>query len=120
MRVGLNSPHKTNSIEHIYGVKNLPSDEISKVVSNQWMLEAAMANQAKQIKMTDMRANMPKGLKSKPTVTSLLRKEANKRVMAEMNVPTRSPVSIATSKLSKRNQSMNMGGKPSMQVLPPL
>lgn len=69
--------------------------------------------------MTDMRANMPKGLKSKPTVTSLLRKEANKKVMAEMGIPTRSPVSMATSKLSKRNQSVNMN-KPNMQVLPPL
>ena len=38
------SPLVNKSIEHTYGIKNLPSDEIGKVVSNQWMMEAALAN----------------------------------------------------------------------------
>lgn len=63
---------------------------------------------------------MPKGLKSKQTVTSLLRKEANKQVFADHGYGmSRSPSSITNSKTSKRNQSMNLS-KPAMQILPPI
>jgi len=82
------------------------------------MLEAALASKAKNDEINKMRAAMPKGLKSKQTVTSLLRKEANKQVLADLGI-SRSPSSMTNSKTSKRNQSMNLS-KPVMQVLPPI
>ena len=36
------SPIVSKSIDHVFGAKNLPSDEIGKVVSNEWMREAAV------------------------------------------------------------------------------
>ena len=82
------------------------------------MLEAALAAKAKNEEINKMRAAMPKGLKSKQTVTSLLRKEANRQVFADQGM-SRSPSSMTNSKTSKRNQSMNLS-KPAMQVLPPI
>ena len=39
---GGRSPLVRKSIEHTFGSKNLPSDEIGKVVGNQWMHEEAL------------------------------------------------------------------------------
>lgn len=72
------SPLVRKSIEHTFGSKNLPSDEIGRVVSNQWMLEETLLQQRKNEELMKQREAKPKGLKSKPTVTSLLRREANR------------------------------------------
>ena len=49
-----------------------------KVVGNHFMEEAAIETQNKKEELARQRAAIPKGLKSKPTVTSLLRREANR------------------------------------------
>ena len=66
------------SIDHIYGAQPLPSDDMRKVVGNVFMEEAAIETQIKKEELARQRAAIPKGLKSKPTVTSLLRREANR------------------------------------------
>ena len=41
---GARSPLVNKSLEHTFGVKNLPSDQIGKVVQNEWMVEAMTQN----------------------------------------------------------------------------
>lgn len=89
------SPLIRKSLEHIYGAKNLPSDNIGNVVNNTYMEEAAIYTQARNEEIMKAKASIPKGLKAKQTVTSKLRREANKQEMS----PSRALA------LLKRNQS---------------
>ena len=47
MHIGARSPIVTKSLEHTFGAKNLPSDEIGAVVGNVYMEEAALVTKAK-------------------------------------------------------------------------
>ena len=64
---------------------------------------------------------MPKGLKSKQTVTSKLRREANKQIHVDLAKPSPSQISSSMSKLSMRNNSVNLTrGGAGKRTLPPL
>ena len=56
----------------------MPSDNIGNVVGNTYMEEAAIYQQAKNEEIAKAKAAIPKGLKSKETITSKLRRENNK------------------------------------------
>ena len=76
--MGGRSPLTRKSLDHVYGTNNLVSDNIGKVVGNDFMQEAAQFHAQKMEKIAQQKAAIPKGLKSKQTVTSLLRREANR------------------------------------------
>ena len=80
------------------------------------MVEAALATRAKNEEIARAKAALPKGLKSKQTVTSLLRREANKQIHTELMKS--SPGQSSSGKLA-RGLSMNMA-KGSVKQLPPL
>jgi len=56
------SPRSTKALEPTFGVKNLPSDEIGKVVSNTWMIEAANQTLARKEEIARLKAIKPKKL----------------------------------------------------------
>ena len=78
INVGTRSPIMTKSIEHTYGANNLPSDDINAVIGNVFMKEAAMQSKARNEAIALQKASIPKGLKAKQTLTSLMRKDVNK------------------------------------------
>ena len=60
------SPFTRKSIEHIYGTKNLPSDSIGKIVSNEFMQEAMTVSQAQNDEYARQKAKLaPKGIKER-------------------------------------------------------
>jgi hypothetical protein len=62
---GARSPLVNKSIEHIFGIKNLESDNVGQVVSNKYMQEASVLQQAKNAERANRLSLIPKGLKSK-------------------------------------------------------
>lgn len=59
------APLISKSIDHTFGCKNLPSDEIGKLVSNKFMVDAAAKQVEKDMEIARQRASLPKGLKQK-------------------------------------------------------
>lgn len=128
------SPLVSKSIDHTFGCKNLPSDEIGKLVSNKFMEDAAHRQMEKEQKLAEARMAIPKGLRQKQTVTSLMRKEVSKQLVEEYKLQA-SPTLLSPGRLTnasavdakktlgKRNASLAAvgpkaeGGK---VVLPPL
>lgn len=70
------SPLVNKNLEHVYGAKNLPSDEIDKVVTNQFMKDAYALDQLRNEQyLARKKASEPRGIKERQTVTSLMRIE---------------------------------------------
>jgi hypothetical protein len=67
--------------------------------------------------MAKQRAEAPRGLKAKPTVTSLMRKDVGRKVADSYDI-ARSPPKAPSS--ANRTSSVYRLGKPAMKVLPPL
>lgn len=112
VNTGQRSPLRTKGIEYTYGIKNLQSDHIGSIVENKYMVEAARINREKELEAQKKKNMAPKGLKSKPTVTSKLRQEANKQIAVDLQKSTPGRLSF-----SKRNLSV---GTASNKILPPL
>lgn len=93
-QTGGRSPLIRKSIDHIYGAKNIPSDNINNVVNNAYMEEAAILLQAKNEEIAKARAAIPKGLKAKQTLTSKLRREANKQEHSPMRSIKEASISL--------------------------
>ena len=75
------SPLVNKNMEHIFGAKNLPSDDVNQVVSNKFMKDAYALDKLKKEKyMLQKKASGPRGVKERQTLTSLMRVEEGKRI----------------------------------------
>ena len=86
-------------------------------MNNHWMHEATEMSRLRNEEIAKQRAAIPKGLKCKQTLTSLLRKDISKQV-ADDHI-NRSPKDSLVSASEKRTQSVYRLQKPT-RVLPPL